>query len=169
MTMNVSRRNIVLSSTAFITLPKIVFAATPREITWDDLIPNGVPYSEIIGEGQRDTQQDTWLPEFDQNGSKLNHDLNGAYIKIPGYIIPIDQTTRGVTSFVLVPYVGACIHTPPPPPNQLIFAQSAVPWNQDNLWNAVWVTGNLSHEIQTTDVAETGYALSAEKIEIYEW
>lgn len=167
--MNVSRRHFILASTALVSTPQIALAASPREITWDDLIPEGVPYGEIIGEGQMDQQNDTWLPVFDENSSKLNDDLNGAYVKIPGYIIPIDQTRSGVTSFILVPYVGACIHTPPPPPNQLIFVEPDLPWKQDNLWTPVWVTGNITHGLKTTEVAETGYALQASEIELYEW
>ena len=167
--MRLTRRNFILSTTVLMSAPTAGLANTPREITWDDLIPAGIPYGEIIGEGELDEAQDTWRPVFDENASKLNNDLRGAFIKIPGYMIPIDQTTAGVTSFVLVPYVGACIHTPPPPPNQLIFVQSDTPWPQDNLWNPVWVTGNINHDIQTTDVAETGYALQASKIEHFEW
>ena len=167
--MNVSRRHFVLASTAFVAAPNPAFAATPREITWDDLIPADVPYGEIIGEGQRDEDKDTWLPVFDENASKLNADLNGALIKIPGYIIPFDQTSLGISSFMLVPYVGACIHTPPPPPNQLIFVTSDYPWSQDNLWDPVWVSGKIRHDTQVTEIAETGYALLASKIEVYEW
>lgn len=167
--MNVSRRHFVLASSAFVVAPNPAFAATPREITWDDLIPADVPYGEIIAEGQKDEEQDTWLPIFDENASKLNPDLNGEFVKIPGYVVPFDQTTSGVTSFILVPYVGACVHTPPPPPNQLIFVKSDIPWKQDNLWDPVWVIGNINHETQVTDIAESGYALQASKIEIYEW
>jgi hypothetical protein len=167
--MKVSRRHFVLASTAFVAAPNLALAATPREITWDDLIPVDVPYGEIIGEGQRDEDKDTWLPVFDENASKLNADLNGALIKIPGYIIPFDQTSLGISSFMLVPYVGACIHTPPPPPNQLIFVTSDYPWSQDNLWDPVWVSGKIRHDTQVTEIAETGYALLASKIEVYEW
>jgi hypothetical protein len=167
--MNVSRRKIVLTSTAFAAFPQMGHAAIPREITWDDLIPDGIPYGEIISEGERDEQQDTWRPIFDENASKLNDAFKDAYIKIPAYMIPIDQSLKGVTSFIMVPYVGACIHTPPPPPNQLIYGEISPAWKQDNLWDAVWVTGRISHEAQSTDVADTGYTLKADKIEIYEW
>ncbi len=167
--MKISRRHFVLTSTAFVVVPKKGAATTPREITWDDLIPLGVPYGEIIGEGLKNEQQDTWLPAFDKNASLLNPELDGTLVKIPGYIVPIDQTTLGVTSFVLVPYVGACVHTPPPPPNQLIFVETGQPWNQDNLWDPVWVTGTISHDIQVTEVAQAGYALKANNIEVYRW
>ena len=165
----ISRRQLITTAMASAALPHAALAKTSTEITWDDLIPSGVSYSEIIAEGTIDEQNDVWLPVYDENATKLNPILDGAYIKIPGYIIPIDLSTEGVTSFVLVPYVGACLHTPPPPANQLVIVTTLKPWPSDNLWDAVWVTGHMEHGIQTTEVAETGYLLKAEEMETYVW
>lgn len=167
--MLLSRRTLITTAAVSAALPQAAFANTPLEIMWDDLIPPGVPYSEIIGEGEMDERNDYWRPIFDANATKLNPALNGAYIRMPGFIIPIDLSTAGVTSFILVPYVGACIHTPPPPPNQLVYVTTDTPWPSDDLWEAVWVTGQMQHDIQSTDVAETGYALQADEMEIYVW
>ena len=167
--MNLSRRTLIKIATAIIALPRVVSAAAPREITWDDLIPPGVPYSEIIAEGELDEENDYWRPIFDENSTKLNPALADAYIKMPGFIIPIDISGDGVTSFILVPYVGACIHVPPPPPNQLVFVSTKVPWPSERLWEAVWVTGTMQNKVQYTEVADTGYELEADRIEIYIW
>ena len=88
---------------------------------------------------------------------------------MPGYIIPLELGAEGVTSFLLVPYVGACIHTPPPPPNQLVVVSSKKPWPSDQLWDPVWVTGVMRTQLQSTELGETGYALTADEMEIYEW
>jgi len=167
--MRFTRRHVVTSLAASVALPSAASTVPAIEITWDDLIPPGVPYSEIIGEGEMDEANDLWRPIFDANATKLNPTLDGAYIKMPGFILPLEQTTAGVTSFVLVPYVGACLHTPPPPPNQLVFVQTETPWPSDNLWDAVWVTGVMTHDIQKTEVAQTGYSLQADAMEIYVW
>ena len=167
--MHLTRRHLIASATAAAALPRAAHARNAPEITWDDLIPPGVPYAEIIGEGEMDQINDTWRPIYDANATKLNPLLNGAFIKMPGFIIPIEASTKGVTSFVLVPYVGACIHTPPPPPNQLVFVTTGTPWPADDLWDPVWVTGRMSHETQTTEIAEAGYTLAAEEMEIYIW
>lgn len=164
-----TRRHSLALGLASMALPRVAFAASAREITWDDLIPPGVPYSEIIGEGELDVVNDTWNPIYDANGTKLNEALDGEYIRMPGYIIPLELGADGVTSFLLVPYVGACIHTPPPPANQLVFVSSQNPWPSDQLWDAVWVTGTLHTQLQSTELGETGYALTAEEMEIYEW
>jgi hypothetical protein len=167
--MQISRRQLITTAVASAALPQVAAARTATEITWDDLIPPGVPYSEIIAEGEMDERNDIWRPIFDANATKLNPTLDGAYIKMPGFIIPIDVSTAGVTSFVLVPYVGACLHTPPPPPNQLVFVTAVTPWPSDDLWEAVWVTGQMQHELKSTEVAETGYVLRADEMEVYVW
>ncbi|WP_299963263.1 DUF3299 domain-containing protein [uncultured Roseobacter sp.] len=168
--MPLSRRQLITTAPALLALsPHLARAATPREITWDDLIPPGVPYSEIIGEGAIDMVNDTWRPVFDANATKLNDALDGAHIRMPGYTIPLDVSSAGVTRFILVPYVGACIHVPPPPANQLVIVDTATPWPGNDLWDAVWVEGQMHHQIQSTELADIGYALTASHIEIYEW
>ena len=164
-----NRRQLMALGTAGALTPGALWAAGAKEITWDDLIPPGVPYSEIIGEGELDEVNDTWAPIFDENGVKLNEALNGAYIRMPGFIVPFDLGAEGVTDFLLVPYVGACIHTPPPPPNQLVLAASKTPWPTDKLWEAVWVEGRMSTQMMETVYGDTGYSLQVDFMEVYEW
>ncbi|MEM8802852.1 MAG: DUF3299 domain-containing protein [Pseudomonadota bacterium] len=159
----------VASAVAGATLVPSSPEPVPKEVWWEDLIPPGVPYAEIIGEGEMDYINDTWLPVFDANATKLNETLDGAFVRVPGFVLPLEFGPEGVTEFVLVPYVGACVHVPPPPPNQLVFVTAETPWPSDQLWDAVWVVGTLSTEFKTTEVAETGYALNASKIEHYVW
>ena len=92
-----------------------------------------MPYAEIIGEGELDEVNDTWNPIFDANATKLNEALNGAYVKLPGFIVPLEIASEGVSDFILVPYLGACIHVPPPPPNQLVFVKATEPWPNTEL------------------------------------
>ena len=164
-----NRRKLIGLGLAGVAIPRSSFAATPREITWDDLIPPGVPYAEIIGEGDLNETTDTWRPIFDANATKLNPALHGAYVRLPGFVIPLEQGADGVTEFVLVPYVGACIHTPPPPPNQLVLVRTIDPWPSEGLWEPVWVQGRMSTQLMSTAVAETGYAMTADNIQVYEW
>jgi len=169
----INRRN-ALSLMSAATLPALsapttVWASGPREIIWDELIPAGVPYSEIIGEGEMDIANDTWVPVYDENGFKMNEALEGALIKMPGFIVPFESTDAGITEFLLVPYFGACIHMPPPPANQLVMVTTKTPWVTESLWDPVWVTGHMSLHLQSTTLGQAGYALDAEGIEIYLW
>lgn len=164
-----NRRSALALLSASAILPTPSFARTPKEIMWEDLIPEGVPYSEIIGEGDLDLAADTWSPIYDANATKVNKDLHNQRIRMPGFIVPFELTAKGVADFMLVPYFGACIHTPPPPANQLVVVESSVYWPSDKLWDAVWVTGILQTKLQDTDLGTTGYFLSADEIEIYVW
>ena len=163
------RRTALTCLAAAATAPSALFAASPREILWDDLIPPGVPYSEIIGPGIMDEENDTWAPEFDEHATKLNEALNGTLIKIPGFIIPFEITDGGVTEFLLVPYIGACLHVPPPPANQLIMVTAADPWPNETLWEAVWVIGTIRTALLKTTVGQAGYAIQADRMETYVW
>lgn len=140
-------------------------AAAPRRIRWGELIPPGVSYGEIIAPGLYDTVNDIWIPEFDPNGSALNTDLDGQDIILAGYVIPLELTSDGVTEFVLVPFVGACIHVPPPPPNQLVFVTSEIGWPERTLWDPVLVTGTLHANMKLTDIAQVGYTMTAQNVE----
>ena len=50
-----------------------------------------------------------------------------------------------------------------------MFVDSEKPWPSDQLWDPVWVTGRIRHELQSTTIADIGYAMQAELIEVYEW
>ncbi|NDV01116.1 DUF3299 domain-containing protein [Pseudoroseicyclus tamaricis] len=150
-------------------MPRAALAADPLEITWDDLVPPGTPWPEIAGQGVYDEVNDIWRPEWDENGLKMNTAYDGKLIRMPGYIIPMVSDSSGVTEFILVPYVGACIHVPPPPPNQLVYVTTQEPWGSDDMWTAIWVTGLMEMEARSTEIAEIGYRLTAQQIEEYQW
>ncbi len=161
-----SRRGFVALTLIGLGVPGAAIAA-PRRIKWADLIPDGVAYGEMISNGMVDNARDIWIPEFDKNGNALNMALNGQEIMLAGYVIPLEFTSEGVTRFVLVPFVGACIHVPPPPPNQLVFVNTDKPWPQGNLWDAVLVTGTLRAHMQRTEIAKVGYEMTADLVEPY--
>lgn len=150
-------------------LPNSALARLPLQIMWEDLIPPGVPYSEIIGEGELDEEKDTWNPIYDANGIKLNEELDGKYIRMPGFIVPFDFGATGIKDFMLVPYVGACVHVPPPPANQLVVVSARTPWPGDELWDPVWVTGVMRTRLQSTELGQTGYSIEADEMETYVW
>lgn len=168
---NVNRRWVVAGAGAGLTSLMVPSARAEKfkELEWDDLIPAGLPYPQIIDEGVMDLIGDTWQPVFDEYARKFVDELDGADVKLPGFIIPLEYSGDGVTGFILAPYYGACIHVPPPPPNQLVYVNTLEPYPNDNLFDAIWVYGKLSINQLFTDVGETGYGMQAERIEIYEW
>ena len=170
----ISRRDLITRalplSLAGMSLPNLSLAAAAREITWDDLIPPGIPYAEIIGEGEMDEANDIWRPIYDANATKLNADLHGAYIRMPGFILPLgDGRRRGqrICSGSLCGGLSAYPTAATQPAGA--GARLWIPWPSEDLWDPVWVTGRMSTQLMTTEVAETGYALIADEMERYEW
>ncbi len=92
-------------------------------------------------------------------------ELDGKRVRIGGYVVPLDFDATSVTEFLLVPFVGACIHVPPPPPNQIIYVKSAKGFTLEGSFDPVWVTGKMKVASQYTGLAETGYTIDAEKVE----
>jgi hypothetical protein len=110
-----------------------------------------------------------------QRTRAVNAELDGKIVRIPGYILPLEFSGKDITEFLLVPYVGACIHTPPPPPNQIVHVKSDKPVANVTVFSAVWVTGRLSAASTRTTLSlvdgtsdiNVGYSLQANVVEIY--
>ena len=94
--------------------------------------------------------------------------FTGRQVKIPGFVVPLGFEDTAVDEFLLVPYVGACIHVPPPPPNQIVFVTAREPVTIRGMFEAVWVTGTLNTVATSTDLAEIGYRLVADEVAPYE-
>lgn len=93
--------------------------------------------------------------------------MNGAAIRMPGFVVPLEQSRDGMTEFLLVPYHGACIHTPPPPANQIVHVQSKQPVKGLQTMSAVWVTGTLQTVRKDSGMGVSGYALDLAGVEPY--
>jgi hypothetical protein len=110
-----------------------------------------------------------------QQGRAVNAELDGQIIRMPGYILPLEFSGKDITEFLLVPYVGACIHTPPPPPNQIVHVRTDKPVSNVTVFSPVWVTGRLSavsakKALSLVDGASeinVGYAIRASAVELY--
>lgn len=106
----------------------------------------------------------------------VNKDLDGKLVQILGHLLPLKIEDSKVTEFLLVPYVGACIHEPTPPPNQIVHVISATGIEVTNRFAAVTVTGSLRAArsqplLRLVDGATNvpaAYALDAQTIELYE-
>ncbi len=105
---------------------------------------------------------------FEQPGSSgLVTTYDGQIVRLPGYAIPLDYAGTGVVSLILAPFVGACVHVPPPPANQLVMVTTERPHQFDGLFDPVTVTGTFATASATTDLAAIGYTLAAERIAPY--
>ncbi len=136
------------------------------KLDWIDLIP----------EKERNQFDAMGMPAIDHSGgvmeqSKLGsvrQELNGSMVKIPGFVIPLEGDEDMVTEFLLVPYFGACIHVPPPPPNQIIYVKFKEGAPVHRLWDVIYVVGTLKTETINSELAETAYLIDGIRIEDYD-
>ena len=166
----ISRREVLvslISGAAFVAAGSAFAAGTQLDLKWSDLVPKSegsrpqIP-TGIIQHGQMMSQ----APK--ESAARLTNEFNGKTVRMPGYIVPLDYDRKGTEEFLLVPYVGACIHVPPPPANQLVLVTADEPYEFRYMFEPVYVTGQFNTNTSKTELADVGYALSANKIEPYE-
>jgi hypothetical protein len=151
------------------------FALTPDEVSIEQsatatLRKDGIDIDGLLA------RRDEILAKKRAAASAVNTALDGKIVRIPGYMLPLEFAGKQVTEFLLVPWVGACIHTPPPEPNQIVVVRSDKPFEMSGMFDAVWVTGRIATAASTKSVhivdgaadVDVGYALRATSVERYQ-
>ncbi len=113
--------------------------------------------------------------EIMRRGELFVDELQGKTVRLAGYALPLEYSDIGVTEFLLVPYIGACIHVPPPPANQIVFVRLNQTFGAEDLYTPVWVTGRINVERQEMDLSlvdgeagvAVGYTLDDVRVELY--
>lgn len=146
-----------------------------KETTWDDLIPPDWDAMRDFKQLDLDKLEDgdprateileRLRREWDK--APVNTALNGARIRIPGFVVPLESGREEVREFLLVPYFGACIHVPPPPANNTIHVFPTRAVKGIRSMDAVWVSGELTVEHSNTEWGAAGYRIKAENIVPY--
>lgn len=140
-----------------------------KETTWEALIPKdwdplaslrGLKLDKLKDSDPRAIEalqklRETW------NDAPVEAGMNGAQIRIPGFIIPLEEASKKLSEFLLVPYFGACIHTPPPPSNQVIHVTLSKPVTGFRMMDPVWVSGTLQTGKTDTGMGQAGYQMKA--------
>jgi len=146
-------------------------AAAPRTLTWEELIPQGWhPMDEF-----KDTDV-SMLDDSDPRAmamlerlqtiyrsAPVNAALDDTLVRLPGYIVPLEENQGKISEFLLVPYYGACIHTPPPPANQIVHVMPDRPAPFASM-DTVWITGRIHARKTDSSMAVSGYDMSAASV-----
>ncbi|PHR51255.1 MAG: hypothetical protein COA47_18155 [Robiginitomaculum sp.] len=163
---NLHRRALLAGLAATALAPSSAHAEDYIDLEWEDLLPE---IEATIPNALRGVIEHENAPLASQQpaSSGVRTEWNGQIVRLPGFIVPIEYRWSGVSAFILVPYVGACLHVPPPPANQLVFVTTEIPYKNTGQFEAVNVTGMFGVSSVSTQLAEIGYALSADNIEPY--
>lgn len=152
--------------------------AKVQTITWDDLVPaNWDPstqFLDLIEQGAEDwDDSDPRAVQLYERMRKIWDSapivtsFSGKNIRLPGYVVALEEGKQGLTELLLVPNFGACIHTPPPPANQIIHIKLDKPIKGFVSLDAVWVSGELEVHRTNSAMGVSGYSLKNANLEKY--
>lgn len=142
--------------------------ATPRGVVQHPQLPAPERFSVTPEEhqAQREARAAQRRQAMSQPvSSGVVAELDGERVRMRGFVVPLGFDGTKVKEFLLVPYVGACIHVPPPPANQIVYIDAATPFEIGGMFEAVAVTGTLRTMSMSTELGDLGYQLAAEQVE----
>ncbi|PCI54760.1 MAG: hypothetical protein COB45_07685 [Gammaproteobacteria bacterium] len=186
--------NRCLLCSTIIVLGVLIFSLTVRaqtkyiDIEWLQLMPADdlealLNYPEVLFEIEDGADNDNMsaLEEisptdetanrFQQalKSTKVVESFDGKAIRLPGFIVPLETDEKQrVTQFFIVPYFGACLHMPPPPPNQIIYVQYSTGIELSSLYDAFWLEGQLRIDTTENLLGKSAYSMKIDKVYPYE-
>lgn len=167
---------------------KSATATEYKTIEWPDLIPeedlnallNPPEYLADIEDGSAEdqissqitnaiaaaTKQDRYQQAL--VSTKIRPEMNGQDVRIPGFIVPLEfSDDQVITEFFLVPFFGACIHVPPPPPNQIIYVKHPKGFKVEALYEPFWLSGLLRTSLTENEMGAAAYTMKVDIIDDY--
>ena len=167
----------VLAGSALSSLAIPAIGSAYKEVEWDELMPEGWR-KKVILELTRMRRYGSLTdgdPRADEAYARLKKTWDaapptktyiGKPIRIAGYVVPLDAERMQSSEFLLVPYFGACVHSPPPPANQIILIKPPK-GSRFRTMDAIWVEGILTEGKTSSEVGTSTYVLTADKITLY--
>ncbi|NNC99614.1 MAG: DUF3299 domain-containing protein [Gammaproteobacteria bacterium] len=168
-------------------VPMSYAAEQPRTLEWEDLVPEGWNPNALFDQ----YSDDEFAAMSDEKYFKLQEKmlamfesaptvdaLDGETVQIPGFMLPLEFEETMIKEFLLVPYYGACVHTPPPPANQVIHGKLQSDFTMNTLFEPVWISGKLRTIRTKTNLGEsgvsqtlsvdTGYTMEVDEVRPYQ-
>ncbi|MCM2680358.1 DUF3299 domain-containing protein [Echinimonas agarilytica] len=179
--------NIALSITLAVLL---AFSATAkadnyRQIEWIELMPaedleallsppesigniaDGSDQDSVEGlSGAEDEATQRYLKALES--TDVIRSFDNTSIRLPGFVVPLEMTDEyTAVEFLVVPYFGACLHLPPPPPNQIVYVKYPKGVKLSSFQDAFWLEGTLKIESTESEQGTAAYTLEVDSIEPY--
>jgi hypothetical protein len=172
------RRRLLITAALTVPLSLAAQGAAPKETTWEELMPKDWdPMKELgldklgpIGLVQEGSVKERNLMKQMRevwDNAPTNPKMDGARVRLPGYVVPLEEVKGELKEFLLVPYFGACIHSPPPPANQIVHVSSPTPLKGWRTMDAVWVSGTLRAARNDSAMGVSGYSIGDPTVERY--
>jgi hypothetical protein len=155
--------------------PGASVSGAPRTVGWEQLIPAGWdPYKDLKALNldtlkDNDSKAEEALKKMRKmwDNAPINPLILGQSVRLPGYVVPLEDLAAGIKEFLLVPYFGACVHSPPPPANQIVHVLLDKPAKNLRLMDVVWVSGALSATKTDSHMGVASYRIDAKAVTPY--
>lgn len=146
-----------------------------RTISWEQLMPPGWdPYKDLKALNleslkDNDPRAEEVLKKMRQmwDNAPINPQVLGQNVRLPGFMVPLEELPEGSKEFLLVPYFGACVHSPPPPANQIVHVVLDKPTKRIRLMDTLWVTGVMSATQTDSHMGMASYRIDAKAVAPY--
>lgn len=143
-----------------------------RTIGWEVLMPPGWdPYKDLKALNldklkDNDPKAEEALKKMRQmwDNAPINPALLGQNVRLPGFMVPLEDLPEGSKEFLLVPYFGACVHSPPPPANQIVHVVLDKPTKRFRMMDTLWVSGPLSATQTDSHMGVSSYRIDAKLV-----
>ena len=169
------RRRLLLATALTLPLSLGAQGTAPKETTWEELMPKDwdpmkdlrmgdaglVPEGSVKERNLMRQMRELW------DNAPTNPKMDGARVRLPGYVVPLEEVKGELKEFLLVPYFGACIHSPPPPANQIVHVRASTPLKGWRTMDAVWVNGTLKATRSDSAMGASGYSIDDPVVERY--
>jgi hypothetical protein len=147
----------------------------PKETSWEALMPKdwdpmkglGLGDTGLVAEGSAKERNLMRQMREIWDNAPTNPTMDGARVRLPGYVVPLEEVKGELKEFLLVPYFGACIHSPPPPANQIVHVRASTPLKGWRTMDAVWVNGTLQATRSDSAMGASGYSIADPVVERY--
>lgn len=172
------RRLLAAAGAAALLAPLGAHASNYREITWEELMPGGwdpmkglenLP-ADLAALQDSDPRAQAMLSRMREawDNAPTVPAMAGQDVRLPGYLVPLEEGKAGLREFLLVPYFGACVHTPPPPSNQIVLGRAATPITGFKTMDAVWISGRLEIERADSSMGVASYTMRVQRMVKYQ-
>lgn len=170
------RRHLIAALPLLAALGRVCAAdAAPQETAWEELMPKDWDPMKDLRIGDAGLVSEGSVKERDMmrrmreiwDNAPTNPKMDGARVRLPGYVVPLEDVRGELKEFLLVPYFGACIHSPPPPANQIVHVRASAPLKGWRTMDAVWVNGTLKATRADSAMGASGYSIADPVVERY--
>lgn len=129
----------------------------PRKLSWEEMMPLG--WKPSMPDFSTFFHDPTSPAAAQDKDAPVVEALDDQLVAIEGWLVPLEWGHDALKDFLFVPWFGACIHVPPPPPNQIIRVTLAKGVPEREMFEPQRLTGRLRTERSESELALAGYTM----------